>query len=122
VSTADPQRALRLQPRELAATRVAHVYRRLHVPLSHEGWQVNHKRVYRLYRIEGLAMRKKTPRRRVACVKREDIRVVVRFGILERISIRSYVFASVGTVERPFPAKTYHYRYSTICPDEERAP
>jgi hypothetical protein len=35
--------------------------------------------------------------------------VVVRFGILERISIRSYVFATVGTVERPFPAKTYHY-------------
>ena len=35
--------------------------------------------------------------------------VVVRFGILERISIRSYVFATVGTVERPFPAKTHHY-------------
>jgi hypothetical protein len=35
--------------------------------------------------------------------------VVVRFGILERISIRSYVFETVGTVERPFPAKTYHY-------------
>jgi len=36
--------------------------------------------------------------------------VVVRFGILERISIRSYVFARVGTVERPFPAKKYHYQ------------
>ena len=35
--------------------------------------------------------------------------IVVRFGILERISIRSYVFATVGTVERPFPAKTYQY-------------
>ena len=35
--------------------------------------------------------------------------VVVPFGILERISICSYVFATVGTVERPFPAKTYHY-------------
>jgi hypothetical protein len=35
--------------------------------------------------------------------------VVVPFGILERISIRSYVFATVGTVERPFPAKTYLY-------------
>jgi hypothetical protein len=34
--------------------------------------------------------------------------VVVHFGILERISIRSYVFATVGTVERPFPAKTHH--------------
>jgi putative transposase len=90
VSTADPQRALRLQPRELAATRVAHVYRRLHVPLSHEGWQVNHKRVYRLYRIEGLAMRKKTPRRRVACVKREDIRP----SVLTRKERRSMDFVS----------------------------
>jgi putative transposase len=71
VSTADPQLALRLRLRELAATRVAYGYRRIHVLLSREGWQVNHKRVYRLYRIEGLSMRRKTPRRRVACVKRE---------------------------------------------------
>lgn len=46
-------------------------YRRLHVLLRREGWQINHKRVYRLYRSEGLVMRKKTPRRPVACVKRE---------------------------------------------------
>ena len=32
---------------------------------------MNHKRVYRLYCQEGLALRKKTPRHRVACVKRE---------------------------------------------------
>jgi putative transposase len=55
----------------LAATRVAYGYRRLHVLLMREGWQINHKRVYRLYRAEGLVMRKKTPRRRVACAKRE---------------------------------------------------
>ena len=36
-------------------------------------------------------------------------RVMRSFGILERIPIRSYVFATVGTVERPFPVKTYHY-------------
>lgn len=71
VSRADPQLPLRLRLRELAATRVAYGYRRLHVLLRREGWQVNHKRVYRLYRTEGLVMRKKTPRRRVACVKRE---------------------------------------------------
>ena len=39
--------------------------------LQREGWKVNHKRVYRLYHEEGLAMRKKPPRRRVACMKRE---------------------------------------------------
>lgn len=70
-STADPQLVLRLRLKELAGVRVAYGYRRLHVLLRREGWQVNHKRVYRLYRQEGLTMRKKTPRRSVACVKRE---------------------------------------------------
>ena len=70
-SVADPQLPLRLRLRELATSRVAYGYRRLHVLLRREGWQVNHKRVYRLYRQEGLVMRRKTPRRRVACVKRE---------------------------------------------------
>lgn len=71
ISVADPQVPLRLRLRELATSRVAYGYRRLHVLLRREGWAINHKRVYRLYRAEGLVMRKKTPRRRVACVKRE---------------------------------------------------
>jgi putative transposase len=70
-SLKDPQLALRLRLRELAATRVAYGYRRLQILLQREGWHVNHKRIYRLYRAEGLVMRRKTPRRRVACVKRE---------------------------------------------------
>ncbi len=70
-SARDPQLPLRLRLRELAATRIAYGYRRLHVLLRREGWQINHKRVYRLYRMEGLSIRKKIPRRRVACVKRE---------------------------------------------------
>jgi len=71
LSTRDPQTALRLRLRELAGVRVAYGYRRLQVLLQGEGWHVNHKRVYRLYREEGLIMRKKVPRRRVASVKRE---------------------------------------------------
>jgi putative transposase len=57
--------------RELATVRVGYGYRRLHILLWREGWRVNHKRVYRLYRDEGLGMRKRTPRRRKACLKRE---------------------------------------------------
>ena len=34
-------------------------YRRLHILLQREGWRVNHKRVYRLYRLEGLSLRLK---------------------------------------------------------------
>ena len=37
---------------------------------------MNHKRVYRLYREEGLGMRRRLPRRRVACLKREEVRPV----------------------------------------------
>jgi putative transposase len=59
----DPQAALRVRLRDLAGARVRYGYRRLHVLLRREGWHVNHKRVYRLYREEGLAVRRKTPRR-----------------------------------------------------------
>ena len=59
---------LRKRLRELAAERRRFGYRRLHVLLGRERtaegeprWRVNHKRVYRLYREEGLAMR---PRKR----------------------------------------------------------
>ena len=65
-SVADPQDELRLRVRELAASRVRYGYRRIHVLLRREGWPVNHKRVCRLYRDNGLAIRAKTPRRRRA--------------------------------------------------------
>jgi putative transposase len=71
-SKADPQTALRIRLRDLAAARVGWGYRRLHVLLRREGWVVNHKRVFRIYRDEGLGLRKKVPRRRVACLKRDD--------------------------------------------------
>ena len=52
-SRRDPQEALRRRLRELAGVRVRFGYRRLTV-LRREGWSVNAKRVYRLYRAEGL--------------------------------------------------------------------
>jgi putative transposase len=57
------QAALRARLRELGAQRVRFGYRRLHVLLRREGWAVNHKRVYRLYREEGLAMRRRKRKR-----------------------------------------------------------
>ena len=41
-------------------------YRRLHVLLRRRGWRVNHKRVYSMYRAEGLAVRRKKRKRLAA--------------------------------------------------------
>ena len=49
--------------KELAAQRMRFGYRRLTAMLMREGMPANHKRVYRLYREEGLAMRIRQRRR-----------------------------------------------------------
>lgn len=82
-SRAHDQAALRVRLRDLAAARVRYGYRRLHVLLQREGWRVNHKRVYRLYREEGLGIR----------VKRRTKRT------------------SIGRVQ-PTPARAPHERWS----------
>jgi putative transposase len=51
--------ALRTRLRELAERRPRFGYRRLHLLLRREGITVNHKRVERLYRAEGLAVRRR---------------------------------------------------------------
>lgn len=70
-SRKDPQDALRVRLRDLAAARVKYGYRRLHVLLRREGWAVNKKRVLRLYQQEALALRRKNPRRRASARTRE---------------------------------------------------
>ena len=55
--------ALRLRLKELAAKRMRFGYRRLTAMLVRSGMPANHKRVYRLYREEGLAMRIRHRRR-----------------------------------------------------------
>ncbi len=65
-SKRDPQTALPIRLKDLAAVRVRYGYRRLHVLLRREGWAVNHKRVYRLYSEEGLSIRTKLPRHKRA--------------------------------------------------------
>jgi len=51
---------------ELAREKPRYGYRRLHVLLEREGEQVNHKRVHRIYREAGLALRR---RKRKRCVR-----------------------------------------------------
>ena len=56
-SCRDLQSELRMRLRELAGSRTRYGYRRLTVMLRRQGWKVNAKRVYRLYREEQLQVR-----------------------------------------------------------------
>jgi putative transposase len=65
-----PERAdIRARLRDLAAQRPRWGYRRLHVLLHREGHQLNHKLVFRLYRSEGLAVRRKKRKRMTASLR-----------------------------------------------------
>lgn len=63
-SVREPQEALRERIRELAGERPRWGYRMIHQLLRREGWTVNRKRVQRLYREEGLAVRRRSKKRR----------------------------------------------------------
>ena len=66
--------AIRRRLRELAAVRRRWGYRRLHVLLCREGIQVNHKRVYRIYREEGLSVRRRKRKRAVSAARTPVLR------------------------------------------------
>ena len=51
-SQARDSSALRQRIRDLAAARLRFGYERIHVLLRREGWEVNRKRVHRLYKLE----------------------------------------------------------------------
>ena len=69
-SRRNPDTPLREKIKEIAATRVRYGYQRIHVLLQREGWHVNHKKVLGIYREEGLNLRSKRPKRRVAAANR----------------------------------------------------
>jgi len=71
VGKSTDQADLKQRIKEIAETRVRYGYRRIHVLLQREGWAINGKRVYRLYREMGLQLRKKAPKRRVKAKLRE---------------------------------------------------
>jgi putative transposase len=66
--------ALRARLRELAAQRRRWGYRKLLVLLRREGMLVNHKRVERIYREEGLSVRKRKRKRAVSAARTPLVR------------------------------------------------
>lgn len=63
-STRDDDGSLREKLRELANQRRRFGYRRLHILLRREGVMINRKKTQRIYREEGLAVRRRRSRRR----------------------------------------------------------
>lgn len=59
-------------------THVRYGYRRVYYILRRDGWAVDRKKVYRLYRELGLQLRNKPPKRRVKAKLREDHAPAIR--------------------------------------------
>jgi len=69
---------LKKRIKEICETHVRYGYRRVCHILRREGWVVNAKKVYRLYKELGLQLRNKTPKRRVKAKLREDRTPAIR--------------------------------------------
>ena len=66
------QAGIEARIKAICQTRVRYGYRRVHVLLRREGWEINQKKTRRIYRELGLQLRHKTPKRRVKAKLRED--------------------------------------------------
>lgn len=66
------QAGIEARIRGICETRARYGYRRVHVLLRHEGWEIKMKLTHRIYNELGLQLRNKTPKRRVKAKLRED--------------------------------------------------
>jgi len=71
-SVAEDQAVLRGRIKEITGVHVTWGYPRIWVKLRREGWLVNRKRVYRLYKAEGLCVGRHKPRRHRSSVTRPE--------------------------------------------------
>ena len=97
--------------KDLAASRPRYGYRRLYVLLRREGWEVNHKRVHRLYKLLNLQLRTKHKKKRAASVR-------VPIDGARRINERWSMDFMCDTLDngRQFRILTVVDHYSRECP------
>lgn len=74
------QADLKVKIRDICETCVRYGYRRVHILLKREGWLINPKRVYRLYKEMGLQLRNKVPKRRVKAKLRDGRKDAVQIN------------------------------------------
>ena len=75
---------LRARLKAISAERRRFGYRRLHILLAREGWHVNHKKLKRIYREEGLQVRKRGGRKRAIGTRAP---ILLPAGVNERWSL-----------------------------------
>ncbi len=63
---------LRLRIKSIAETRARYGIERIVFLMKREGWRDNQKRIYRIYKEEGLNLRVKRPRRYLAVAHRSE--------------------------------------------------
>jgi putative transposase len=103
--------ALKQRIREIANTRVRYGCERIFTLLRREGWKDNHKRVHRLYKEEGLNLRRKRPRRSKTAAHRME-----RINFTHRNQCWSMDFVSDQLFDgRKFRALTVLDNYSRKC-------
>jgi putative transposase len=104
-------RMLRSRIREIANTRIRFGFWRIRTVLKREGWKDNHKRIYRLYKEEGLNLRRKRPRRSKTAAHRME-----RPANSELYGCCSMDFVSDALFDgRKFRALTIVDNYSREC-------
>ena len=64
--------SVRMRVKEIASVRFRYGFERICTLLKREGWKDNHKRIYRIYKEEGLNLRSKRPRRSKSAAHRLD--------------------------------------------------
>lgn len=102
--------AIRQRLQDLAFSRPRYGYRRLYILLRREDWQLNHKRVLRIYREEGLSVRSKKRRKRIGRLR---VMPPPATGINEHWSM-DFVADQLATGQR-FRALTVIDHFSREC-------
>ncbi len=109
----DEEEQLRARIIELATRYGRYGYRRVTALLQQEGWKVNHKRVERIWRMEGLKVPKKQPKRRRLWL---DDGSCVRLRPDHKDHVWSYDFVVAWTANgRPFRILVIIDEYTREC-------
>ena len=109
----DDEAALTARIIKLATQYGRYGYRRITALLNHEGWRVNHKRVERIWKSEGLKVPQKQPKRKRLWL---DESSCVRLRPLHRNHVWSYDFVMTRTHDgRAVKILTLIDEYSREC-------